>query len=69
MKNPAAIGTAAGAVVLGAAAVWGALETAVGAGAAYVTYRLLRRRHESTESKGMSQPQAQAQSQPQSQSQ
>jgi len=43
-RRPAAGGTIAGAVVLGAAALFGALEAAVGAGAGYLAYRVLRRR-------------------------
>jgi hypothetical protein len=60
MKSPAAIGTATGAVVLGAAAIWGALEAVVGAGAAYVAYRILRKRDDSRESRGQSESQPQA---------
>jgi hypothetical protein len=44
MTSPGTVGTLTGAVVLGAAVLWGALEAAIGAGAAYVAYRVLRKR-------------------------
>jgi hypothetical protein len=43
VRSPATIGTITGAVVLGTAVIWGALEAAIGAGAAYVAYRALRK--------------------------
>ena len=49
MKRPSVGASIAGAVVLGAAAGFGVLEAAVGAGAAYAAYRLLRGRGSSTE--------------------
>jgi hypothetical protein len=44
MKKPAVGGSVAGAIALGAAVVFGAWEAAVGAGVAYVAYRLLRKK-------------------------
>jgi hypothetical protein len=44
MKKPATGAAIAGTVTIAAAILWGAAEAAVGAGAAYVVYRLLRRR-------------------------
>jgi hypothetical protein len=44
IKSPATVGTITGAVVLGAAVLWGALEASIGAGAAYLAYRVLRKR-------------------------
>jgi hypothetical protein len=49
MKRPSVGASIAGAVVLGAAAGFGVLEAAVGAGAAYAAYRLLRGRGSSNE--------------------
>jgi hypothetical protein len=44
IKKPAVGGTVAGAAALGAAAVFGVWEAAIGAGVAYVAYRVLRKR-------------------------
>jgi hypothetical protein len=44
MKKPSVGATVSGAVVLGAAAFFGVLETAIAAGAAYAAYRLLRKK-------------------------
>ena len=44
MKSPGTVGTITGAIVLGAAVFWGALEAAIGSGAAYLAYRVLRKR-------------------------
>jgi hypothetical protein len=48
-EKPSTVGVAAaaiaGGVVFAAAVIWGAAEVAVGAGAAYLAYRLLSRRH------------------------
>jgi hypothetical protein len=43
-KSPAGGATIAGGTALGAAAVFGALPTLLGAGAAYVTYLVVRKR-------------------------
>jgi hypothetical protein len=43
MTSPATIGTVTGTVVLGAAVFFGALEAAIGAGAGYIAYRVLRK--------------------------
>jgi hypothetical protein len=43
-KTPSAGAAVSGTLVLGAAAVFGVLETAVAAGAAYVAYQLLRKK-------------------------
>jgi hypothetical protein len=43
MTSPATIGTITGTVVLGAAVFFGALEAAIGAGAGYIAYRVLRK--------------------------
>jgi hypothetical protein len=51
LKSPPTGGVVAGGLVLGAAAAFGVIETAVAAGAAYVVYRLLRKNsHSSDES-------------------
>jgi|HubBroStandDraft_6_1064221.scaffolds.fasta_scaffold1363691_2 hypothetical protein len=47
MKTPSAGAAISGTLVLGAAAVFGVLETSVAAGAAYFAYRLLRKKPES----------------------
>jgi hypothetical protein len=44
LKKPTFAAAIVGAVVVGAAVVWGAAEAAVGAVAAYVVYRILRQR-------------------------
>jgi len=44
LKTPSAGAAISGTIVLGAAAVFGVLETAVAAGAAYFAYRLLRKK-------------------------
>jgi hypothetical protein len=44
---PATGGTVAGTVVLGAALLWGPLEAALGAGAAYAAYKYTRKRRAS----------------------
>jgi hypothetical protein len=49
MRHPAAGATAAGVLVLGAASVFGVIEAALGAGAAYGVYRLQRRRRSDSE--------------------
>jgi hypothetical protein len=49
IKTPAAGAAISGTVVLGAAAAFGVLETTVAAGAAYVAYRLLRRKKRSSD--------------------
>jgi hypothetical protein len=43
MTSPATIGTITGTVVLGAAVFLGAFEAAIGAGAGYIAYRILRK--------------------------
>lgn len=44
IKKPTTVAAIAGAVVVASAVTFGVLETAVGGAAAYVAYRLLRRR-------------------------
>jgi hypothetical protein len=44
IKRPVTAATVAGAVVVGAAVVFGVGEVAVGAGVAYVAYRALKKR-------------------------
>lgn len=44
LKKPSVGASVTGTVVLGAAAVFGVVEAAVAAGAAYAAYRLLRKR-------------------------
>jgi hypothetical protein len=44
VKKPTTAATIAGAVVVGAAATFGVIETALGGLAAYVTYKVLRKR-------------------------
>lgn len=44
MRKPTTTAAVAGAAVMGAAIVFGVLETAVGGAAAYVTYRLLKKK-------------------------
>ncbi len=44
MQKPATAAAVVGAIALGAAATFGVLETVVGGGAAYVAYRVFRRR-------------------------
>lgn len=46
MKKPTTAAAVVGVIALGAAATAGILETVVGGGAAYVAYRVLRRRKE-----------------------
>lgn len=46
MKKPATAAAVVGVIALGAAATFGVLETVVGGGAAYVAYRVFRRRKE-----------------------
>jgi hypothetical protein len=46
MQNPSTAAAVAGVIALGAAATLGVLETVVGGGAAYVAYRVFRRRKE-----------------------
>ena len=46
LKEPTTAAAITGAVVVGAAITFGVLETVVGGTAAYVTYRILRRRRE-----------------------
>jgi hypothetical protein len=48
MKRPLAGAAVAGGVVIGAVAIFGLAEVAVGAGAAYVAYRLIKKRHKTT---------------------
>lgn len=45
LNSPAKVGTVAGGVVLGAAVLLGPLEAALGAGAAYAAYRVVRKRN------------------------
>jgi len=45
VESPAGGATIAGGAALGAAAMFGALPTLLGAGAAYVTYLLVRKKH------------------------
>jgi hypothetical protein len=49
MKTPSAAATITGAVVLGAATVFGVLETAVAGAAAYGAYRLFRKKRRSSQ--------------------
>ncbi len=44
IKKPTTVAAIAGAAVVASAAVFGVLETAVGGAAAYLAYRMLRRR-------------------------
>jgi hypothetical protein len=44
MRKPAVGASVSGALVLGAAAFFGVLETAIAAGAAYAAYRLLKKK-------------------------
>jgi len=46
MQKPATAAAVAGVIALGAAATLGVLETVVGGGAAYLAYRVFRRRKE-----------------------
>ena len=46
MQNPTTAAAIAGVIALGAAATLGVLETVVGGGAAYLAYRVFRRRKE-----------------------
>jgi len=48
LKTPAGGATVSGSVVLGAAALFGVLETTLAAGAAYVAYHALRRKRRPT---------------------
>ena len=49
MKKPTTAAAIAGAAVVGAAAMVGIVETALGATAAYATYRALKKRHSDAE--------------------
>jgi hypothetical protein len=48
MKTPSAAAAIAGAVVLGAATVFGVLETTIAGAAAYGAYRIIRRKRKTT---------------------
>jgi hypothetical protein len=60
LKNPPSGGVIAGGLVLGAAAAFGVIETAVAAGAAYVVYRLLRKNSSQNEAQAKNEGQQQS---------